>query len=138
MALAHDLARTCRARRLTLVIAGDPGLAAALHAGLHLRSGRHQRQVRHHGLITSSAHSLPDLRRAAKAGARLAFLSPAFPTASHPGAPALTPFRWAAIARQCANLPLHIGALGGITGQTIRRLPKRFCAAAGAITAFTP
>ena len=39
-ALGSDLARLCRARRLVLVVAGDPRLAAALGAGLHIRRGR--------------------------------------------------------------------------------------------------
>src|SRR5271156_2821272 len=39
-ALGRDLARLCRARRLRLVVAGDPRLAAALGAGGHLRGGR--------------------------------------------------------------------------------------------------
>src|SRR3984957_14381108 len=39
-ALGLDLARLCRARRLRLVVAGDPRLAAAVGAGLHLRGGR--------------------------------------------------------------------------------------------------
>src|SRR4029077_3608108 len=72
-ALGRDLARICRARRLALVVAGDPRLAAALGAGVHLRAGRWPGvPFRHRGLITSSAHSLLDLRRARRAGAALA------------------------------------------------------------------
>jgi thiamine-phosphate pyrophosphorylase len=137
-ALGKDLARICRMRRLTLVVAGNPRLAATLHAGIHLRSGRRPGAIRPpHGVITSSAHSIPDLRRAAKSGAHFAFLSPAFPTASHPGAPGLGPLRWAAMARRLSNTQLRIGALGGISGDTIRRLPIQTCVAAGAITAFS-
>src|SRR5690349_3294328 len=69
-ALGRDLARICRARRLALVVSGDARLAAALHAGVHLRGGRwpgHQRLRR--SLITSSAHGVADLRRAYRAGA---------------------------------------------------------------------
>ncbi len=86
--LGRDLARICRARRLTLVVAGDLRLAALLGAGVHLRAGRWPGILRRHrGVITSSAHDLADLRRARRAGATLAFLSPVFPTLSHPDAP---------------------------------------------------
>ena len=130
-AIGRDLARICRVRRLALVVAGDVRLAAALGAGVHLRGGRWPGVLRRRGLNTSSAHSLPELRRARRNGAALAFLSPAFPTASHPGEAALGACRWAARA-SCAGLP--VAALGGISGATVRRLPRR-CAGIGAIGA---
>ncbi len=130
--LGHDLAKICRARRLALVVAGDARLAAALGAGMHLRAGRWPGVQRRRGLITSSAHGLADLLRARRAGASLAFLSPAFPTLSHPDVAALGPVRWARLAR-AARLPA--AALGGIDGTTVRRLPRRACHAIGAIGA---
>lgn len=132
-ALGRDLARLCRARRLTLVVAGEPRLAAKLHAGVHLRGGRRPGSVRAgSGLRTSSAHSIPELRRAWRAGARLAFLGPAFATASHPGAAGLGVLRWSRMAG-AAHTP--VGALGGIDGLRARRLPRFHCRAAGAIGA---
>ena len=131
-ALGRDLARICRARRLVLVVAGDVRLAAALGAGVHLRSGRWPGVLRRAGPNTSSAHSEADLVRAWRAGAALAFLSPAFPTPSHPDAPALGPVRWTRIARTTG---LAVAALGGVDGGTIRRLPRRLCRAIGAIGA---
>jgi thiamine-phosphate pyrophosphorylase len=131
-ALARDLARICRARRLVLVIAGDIRLAAALRAGVHLRGGRWPAQVRTRGFVTSSAHSVPDLRRAAQSGAALAFLSPVFPTASHPEARTLGPVRWSGLARQAS---ITIAALGGVDGTSARRLPRALCRAVGAIGA---
>jgi thiamine-phosphate pyrophosphorylase len=130
--LGHDLAKICRSRRLALVVAGDARLAAALGAGMHLRAGRWPGVQRRRGLITSSAHGLADLLRARRAGASLAFLSPAFPTLSHPDTAALGPVRWARLAR-AARLPA--AALGGIDGTTVRRLPRRACHASGAIGA---
>lgn len=132
VAIGRDLARICRVRRLTLVVAGDVRLAAALGAGVHLRAGRWPSALRRGGIVTSSAHSLADLRRARRNGARLAFLSPAFPTASHPGEPALGACRWARLAGQ-AGLP--VAALGGIAGGTVRRLPRHSCVGVGAIGA---
>src|SRR5690242_4617824 len=75
--LGQDLARICRARRLVLVVAGDPRLAASLGAGVHLRAGRWSGPLRPRGMVTSSAHGVADMRRAARAGADLVFLSPA-------------------------------------------------------------
>lgn len=130
--LAHDIARICRARRLVLVIAGDVRLAAALGAGIHLRSGRWPSPQRVPGFITSSAHRGADLHRAASARAHLAFLSPVFATASHPGAPSLGPARWSALARAA---PIPVAALGGIDGASVRRLPRSLCRGVGAIGA---
>jgi thiamine-phosphate pyrophosphorylase len=137
-ALGRDLARLCRARRLRLVVAGDPRLAAALGAGVHLRGGRWPAGApvlvrrRLGALVTSSAHGVADLRRAARAGAELAFLSPAFATRSHPDAAALGPLRWGRFSRGAA---LPVAALGGIGGASVRRLPRGLCRAVGAIEA---
>jgi len=134
-ALGRDLARLCRSRRLALSVAGDARLARALGAGLHLRRGRRPAGGAACRFATSSAHSLPEVLRAGRSGAALVFLSPCFPTDSHPGAAALGPLRWAAIARagQAAGIP-GLLALGGMSGRRARALP-RFCAGAGAIGA---
>jgi thiamine-phosphate pyrophosphorylase len=132
LALGHDLARICRARRLILVVAGDVRLAAALRAGVHLRGGRWPGPVRIRRFVTSSAHNLPDLRRAARAGATLAFLSPVFATASHPRARSLGPTRWSGLA---CHAPIEVAALGGIDGMSARRLPRALCRAVAAIGA---
>jgi thiamine-phosphate pyrophosphorylase len=132
-ALGRDLARICRARRLALVVAGDARLAASLGAGMHLRSGRWPGVARpRRRLITSSAHGEADLLRARRAGAALAFLSPAFATASHPDALTLGAIRWARLAGS-AGLP--VAALGGVDGASVRYLPTRLCRAVGAIGA---
>jgi thiamine-phosphate pyrophosphorylase len=131
-ALGHDLARICRARRLILVVAGDVRLAAALRAGVHLRGGRRPGPLRIKGFVTSSAHAPADLRRAHQAGAMLAFLSPVFATASHPGAGSLGVVRWSKLAR---GRPIAVGALGGIDGETVGAFPRRRLPAIGAIGA---
>jgi thiamine-phosphate pyrophosphorylase len=132
-ALGRDLARLCRARRLALVVAGDTRLAAALRVGVHLRGGRWPGPCRRRGvLVTSSAHGLPDLRRARAAGATLAFLSPVFPTLSHPGTRTLGAVRWSRLA---GNSPVAVAALGGVEGGNVRRLVRPACRAVGAIGA---
>ncbi|HTU53334.1 MAG TPA: thiamine phosphate synthase [Acetobacteraceae bacterium] len=129
-ALGRDLARLCRARRLALVVAGDPRLAAALGAGLHIRRGRLPLPRPRSGLVTASAHGRAELVRAARAGADLVFLGPAFATASHPAARPLGAAGWNRLARS-ARVP--VAALGGITGRAVRALPA--ATAAGAIGA---
>ena len=141
-ALGRELARICRERRLVLVVAGDARLATALKAGVHLRGGYWPGSIRPRGVVTSSAHTVPDLKRAARAGAGLAFLSPAFATASHASAPGLGPLRWGAMVRLAmaghhGGGGMRLAALGGVNGANIRRLPSRVCAAAGAIGALS-
>jgi thiamine-phosphate pyrophosphorylase len=128
--LARALARICRLRRTVLVIAGDARLARAVGAGVHLRGGRRVRRMGGlRGPVTSSAHGVVELRRAERAGARVVFLSPAFATASHPGAAGLGAVRWGAMARR-AGQRVVVGALGGIDGRSVRRLRGLRCAAA--------
>lgn len=113
----------CRARRVLFLVAGDGRLASVLGAdGLHLAQGlcaaiAGWRRRRPRWLITAAAHSAPALRRAK--GADAAFVSPVFPTASHPGRPHLGPLRFAALTRQS---PLPVVALGGVNGRTARLL----------------
>ncbi len=132
--IGFRLRRICRDRRLTLVVAADwrvPGdwrLAAALGAGMHLRGGHRPRAPRFLLARTSSAHTPLDLLRSRRAGVCLAFLSPVFPTDSHPGGLALGALRWARWTRN--TLP---AALGGVDGWRVRRLPG--CRAVGAIGA---
>ena len=126
-ALAADVARLCRQRRLVLSVAGDWRLAARLGAWVHLRRGK---GAGWRGMpCTASAHDLTELRRGRARGA-LVFLSPVFPTASHPGAVAVGVLRWAALARGRKG----VLALGGVNGASVRRLPRRI-GGAGAIGA---
>jgi thiamine-phosphate pyrophosphorylase len=135
--LARKLARACRARRLVLLIADDLSLAATFGAGLHLPERRardpgarirlwHRRTGRP---LTAAAHGRDALERAAAAGADLAFLSPVFATASHPGAAGLGALRFRVLTRKA---PLPVWALGGIAAKTLRRV--RGSGAAGIAT----
>jgi thiamine-phosphate pyrophosphorylase len=136
-ALAEALARACRARRLTFVIADDLDLAVAFGAGLHLPEMRarvagarirlwHRRTRR---LLSVASHSRMALARAAMLGTDIALLSPVFATASHPDARPMGALRFRALARE-AQVP--VWALGGIDGTTISAL--RGSGAAGVAT----
>ncbi|MGI4798220.1 MAG: hypothetical protein ACRYG8_30085 [Janthinobacterium lividum] len=123
--LLRKVSAVCRRRRLVLVVAGAGGVPAG--AGRHLREGRGS------GGRTSSAHGRAGLVRARRAGVALVFVSPAFPTASHPGARGLGPVRWGRLTRQAG---VCVAALGGVDGASVRRLP-RWAVAVGAIGALS-
>ena len=109
-ALARAMVDLSRARALIVLVAGDGALAAVCGAdGLHLpeariREAAHWRARRRSLLITGSVHSLAALAKAV-------FLSPVFPTTSHPGRATLTAVRANMIARG-VRLPVY--ALGGV------------------------
>lgn len=128
--LARAVQQACRQRRLVMVVAGQP--VGGGWAGRHLRQGR---GVAGHRFTTSSCHDVPAIRRARGAGAQISFLSPTFPTASHPGQPALGILRWSLLARRMTGIGVF--ALGGIDGGNVRRLP-RWVRGAGAIGALGP
>lgn len=100
---------------LTLLIAGDMGLARRFSCGLHLPEARAGEITRWRALspapVTLATHNMSALTRAARFGATAAFLSPVFPSQSHPGAPALGLMRAISMAR---GMPLPVFALGGI------------------------
>jgi thiamine-phosphate pyrophosphorylase len=134
--LGEKIAKLCKARRIALVVAGDCRLAMRLGAGVHLRGGHRTGLVRSHArLITASVHDMVELRRARRAGAHIAFISPVFPTASHPGQPALGALKWRNLARQAK--PVKPYALGGVTGKTTFILTG-FCHGVASISALDP
>jgi thiamine-phosphate pyrophosphorylase len=104
--LFERVRKVARRRRL-LLFARDLG-ADGSHGG------------RGKGLKSVSTHSLPELKAAERSGAALVFLSPAYPTRSHPGRRALGPVRFGLIASQ-ARVPVI--ALGGVDARRARRLP---------------
>lgn len=109
-ALFERVRRMAARRRLTLLLAGDARMAAAWRAdGWHgHKQGRRQRKMLH----SAPAHSVAEMRAAERAGADMLFISPVFPTRSHPGQPALGSTRFAALAGM-ARKPVI--ALGGMT-----------------------
>jgi thiamine-phosphate pyrophosphorylase len=141
VALALRVAELCARRRLPLVVAGDSRLAMRIGVGFHLRGGKWpdhaqpNRGLTRNNLVTASAHNITEMRRARRAGAKIVFLSPAFPTASHPGENALGAVKWVNLARRFRDLEIY--CLGGVTGRNIHFL-GRFSTGAGAITVLFP
>jgi thiamine-phosphate pyrophosphorylase len=139
--LAEAMLRLARTRKLVVLNAGDPALAGhGGAAGVHFAEARigeiaHWRARKPRWLFTCAAHSPGALLRAMMAGADAAFVSPVFPSASHPGRPGLGPLR---LRHQALRTPLPLYALGGIAAGNAGRLAgARLCGLA-AIGALAP
>ena len=109
-ALFARVARLARRKRLVLIRAGSDRLGG--EAGVH-GIGR----LRPHGIRTWPAHSRAEAIAGKRARADALFVSPVWPTRSHPGAGGLGPSRAAIIAR---GLGLPVIALGGMDAARFR------------------
>ena len=87
-AVAQRLKAICADRQLLFLIGGDVNIARLVQAdGVHCPSWMTPDKRALDGfIVTAACHGPLDLKRAAHFGADLAFLSPVFPTGSHPGA----------------------------------------------------
>lgn len=135
LATARRLAHLCQTRRLKLLIAADPSLAAMVGAhGVHwpearlpaCRDARFEQE-------TASAHGADAVWRAQRFGASLCLLGPVFPTRSTAANPPLGLFGASQIAR-AASVPVL--ALGGINQGNARLLAGRGFAGLAAIDVF--
>ena len=114
-AIARRIADICRRRGLALAIASDEELARTLGADLI-----HNPEGIPDGMpFSRSVHSPAEAEDARGAGASLVFVSPAYPTSSHPGRRALGRAAATRIAR-AATVPAI--ALGGMNGLKFARL----------------
>ena len=108
-ALFEAVRRVARRRRLVLLLAGDGRTAAAWRAdGWH---GRDTRRAGRPMLHSMAAHDAREMMAVRRGRADMVFVSPLFPTRSHPGAASLSRVRFTALARQ-ADRPVM--ALGGV------------------------
>ena len=131
--LFEEVQRLARQRGLVLLLGGDPQLALAWGAdGSHGLCGGAPSAP---GLLRSAGvHDLEELRAAEAAGADLVFVSPVFPTRSHPGSGSLGAEGFALIARE-ARVP--VVALGGMDPAKARILEDRNMYGWAAIDAWT-
>jgi thiamine-phosphate pyrophosphorylase len=114
-ALFDRVKRQARARRLVLLLGGS-----AQEARRYRADGHHQRSTSGNSRIHSAAvHGLRERILAECLGADLVFVSPVFPTRSHPGAAALGRVRFGMLVRDAA---IPVIALGGMTRQRARSL----------------
>jgi thiamine-phosphate pyrophosphorylase len=129
--VAVRVARLCRVRGLVLLISGEGRLALRLGAGLHVPDRAATRGLlpfllnRRGRRLSAALHGWAGIARARRICADVVLVSPVFPTLSHPGASALGPLRWAALARAAGRPAV---ALGGMSPRLMRRLPGRLAA----------
>lgn len=122
--LLAAIARIARRRHLRLVGSRIGGAPDGIH---RTRSGQ---RAQGPGLKTASAHGRRELVKAFRDGADIVFLSPVFPTQSHPGEPVLGPVRFGLTARGAGG---PVMALGGMTARRAHRLRQLGAAGFGAI-----
>jgi thiamine-phosphate pyrophosphorylase len=109
--LFRNVEHVARRRRLLILAAGSQTLDAdGTHGRRRTKPGR---------LLSAPVHDLREIRAAERAGADLLFLSPVFPTRSHPDAEILGRMRFTWLARQ-TRLPVI--ALGGMNERRARGL----------------
>ena len=138
-ALARQLRPSTRAAHCLLLVSDRADVAVAADAdGVHLGARSlpvvaARRAVGPALLIGRSVHNLDEAGQAEEEGASYLLLGPVFPTASHPGAPALGlgPYREAALR---ARIP--VVAIGGITSDNVRLVAQAGGHGAAAIGAF--
>jgi thiamine-phosphate pyrophosphorylase len=114
--LAAKVAHICRGRGLMLAVAGYEELAKSLDADLLHNPAQPRRLA-----FSRSVHSLGEAAAARAAGAALVFVSPVYPTRSHPGQKALGIDLARQIA-QTAGAPAI--ALGGMNAEKFARLER--------------
>lgn len=113
--LARDAAQRCRLHGADLLVNGEPGLAAELGLGLHLRSSQlmalDRRPLPAGQTVAASCHDAEELAQAERLGLDFVVLGPVRATESHPGASPLGWDRFSAL-REGVSLPIY--ALGGM------------------------
>jgi thiamine monophosphate synthase len=92
--------------------------------GVHYKRGNSRGIALSEGYAGISAHSTDGCKNAERNGFDYVFISPVFPTKSHPGEASLGLDK---LSRICASVHIPVFALGGITEKTIPA-----CLAAGA------
>lgn len=102
-----------RRRGHLLLVAGSRSLARGWGADGWHGNGRGG------GLHSASVHDLAEMRAAERAGASILFVSPVYPTRSHPGSPTLGESGFARLIRR-TELPVI--ALGGMNQHRARRI----------------
>lgn len=105
--LARKVARACRRRGLVLAVARDVGLARRVGAELaHQPTGAT-------GLmpVSRSVHDASEARAARRSGAAILFVSPIFPTRSHPDRVALGIAEAARLARLSGGFAVALGGM---------------------------
>ena len=110
-ALFDQVRRAAQRRGCLVLLAGDPALAKRWGADGHHGRSRIRGMAGKRWLHSAPVHDHAELVAVVRNGADAVLISPLFATRSHPGASALGPARFAALAH-CSPLPVI--ALGGV------------------------
>jgi 8-oxo-dGTP diphosphatase len=121
--LATTIQPVAREFGVTLLVNGDIELVRQLDLdGVHVQSREllalRARPLDANRLVAASCHDANELMHAAEIGVDFAVLGPVLPTGSHPDA---TPLGWDRFAALCADAPLPVYALGGMTRADLPR-----------------
>lgn len=116
-ALAVEMGLLCKRRGLLLVVA-DPPPGLRVQA-VHLPARARRRPRGAPAMVTAAVHDMREAARAVRLGAGLLFVSPVFPTASHPGGTGMGPVRFGLLVQR---LKRPVIALGGMTAARARQL----------------
>lgn len=137
--LAMDARTRCHAAGAELLVNGEPGLAADLGLGLHLRSDQlmalQARPLPPGQLVGASCHDADELAQAERLGLDFAVLGPLRATESHPGA---TPLGWDRFAALREGVSLPIYALGGLRPSDVATARRHGGQGVAGIRAFWP
>lgn len=128
--LFRQVQRVCRQRGHMLILAGGEKDALQWRAdGFHARGATGRSKL----IRSAPVHDLSELRGAARNQADLVFISPLFPTQSHPDGAVLGRMAFTRLAKLAR--PMRVIALGGITRQNAPSL-RKFTHGWAAIDAF--
>jgi thiamine monophosphate synthase len=115
--LAGRVAEICRRRTLTLAIAGDAELARTLGADLV----HNPPELPVDMPFSRSVHSLEEAEAARVDGAALVFVSPVYPTSSHPGRKALYLPTALKIAKEAGAPAIALGGMDALKSARLQR-----------------
>jgi len=137
LALASSVRILTKQYQARLMIHSQADIAKAVSAdGVHVDSasipeiGKIKAWLNTDMLVSASCHDESELMQAQNQGADFVFLSPVFPTQSHPGAPSLGTEKFLQLS---AQMSIPVIALGGIDAQNKHQLHGSGIATMGGI-----
>jgi thiamine-phosphate pyrophosphorylase len=116
-ALAQRIAKICKRRSLALAVAADVALARALEADLVHNPAEPPPDMP----FSRAVHSLEEAEAARAEGAALIFVSPVYPTRSHPGRKPLYRPLAVRIARAAGVPAIALGGMNSVKSVRLER-----------------
>ena len=114
--LLHRILHHAKRRRQIVLVAGQPvGRADGRHNARRMIAAGRQKDMR-----SMAIHNIAEAVAARRSGADLVFLSPVFPTRSHPDTPSLGPVRAGLLLRAAALPAIAMGGMDASRGARMR------------------